>query len=102
MPIDTSNNSNFAGADDIALRDFARWSHLVFGAYSIKTVLGVCKDEDWQRVRVSMLGETLRFKMDALERWWAGRIENDAEDVERRKIQVTNYVYALKRGGLIK
>ncbi len=73
------------------------WSDLIFGKYNIKIVLEVVKQQEWQDLRVSLLGKPLEFKYKQLKHWLA--LNNHSE---KSKIQVTNYVYALKRGGLIK
>lgn len=72
------------------------WNKLIFGCYNRKEVLGAIDDCVWQRVRVSMIGESLEVKHQTL-------IDYLGEAPSRRQeIQVTNYVYALKRGGLWK
>jgi hypothetical protein len=71
--------------------------YLVFGKYDIKEVLRQVADKDWQRVRVSMLGTSHQFKWTALI-GYLGRCDYNFHS----RCVVTNYVYALKRGGVIK
>ena len=74
-----------------------KWQSLVFGKYNIQTVLIAVKEDSWQSTRKSMLGTTVEFKYNTLTNWL------DKQDwSERSKCQVTNYVYALKRGGILK
>lgn len=73
------------------------WNKLIFDKYSIKTILQIVKNEDWQKIRKSMLKTSLEFKYKTLKQWL---IYNDYSFDS--KVQVTNYVNALKRGGLIK
>lgn len=77
--------------------DMAKWQCLIFGSYNIKTVQDAVKDEDWQTYRVAMKGLPLEAKYKRLKNWLVLECIS-----ERACIQVTNYVYALKRGGLIK
>jgi hypothetical protein len=73
------------------------WKQLVFGRYSIKQVQRAVQDEEWQRYRKDMKGLSIAVKHLWL---WAYLYRKDYS--EDAKIRVTNYVYALKRGGLIK
>jgi hypothetical protein len=73
------------------------WNKLIFDKYNIKTVLQIVKNNDWQKIRKSMLKTSLEFKYKTLKQWL---IYNDYSFDS--KVQVTNYVNALKRGGLIK
>ena len=57
------------------------------------------QDEEWQIFRRELKGQTTRQKLQALARWY-GR----PWDVDRKYeswVQVTNYLNALKRGGLL-
>lgn len=74
-----------------------KWHELIFDRYNIGTVLDAVKDEDWQRTRRSMLGTTADFKYVTLVNWLDKKDYSD-----RSKCQVTNYVHALKRGGILK
>ena len=73
------------------------WNELIFGIYNIKTIKEAVKDTSWQKTRKSMLGTTLETKFETLYMW----LESNNYSV-KSKIQVTNYINALKRGGLIK
>lgn len=73
------------------------WRSVYFGNVKSSEVLDAVKDEDWQIVRRSMKGMTLEQKYKTLQSWL--RRKNRST---RAKIQVTNYVTALSRGGLIK
>ncbi len=72
------------------------WNHLIFGTYSPSQINWAVNDPNWQDVRISMIGEMLMTKYDILLRHLATQRYSD-----KAKIQVTNYVNALKRGGLI-
>lgn len=54
------------------------------------------KDPRWQLFRESLKGLSTEQKYKKLKEWLA------QHPTERAKIQVTNYVNALKRGGLVK
>ena len=54
------------------------------------------KDDDWQKVRKSMLRTDLKFKYETLQKW----LEKNKYS-EKSKIQIQNYVQALRRSGLI-
>lgn len=71
--------------------------YLVFGSYSIQTVLAEVKKPKWQRERIRMLRQPVEFKWNVLSAYLKAN-NFDAHS----KIVVTNYVYAIKRGGLIK
>jgi hypothetical protein len=71
------------------------WSSLIFGSYSHAEIAAAVSDPVWQSIRVSLLYTPLETKYAALQEYIGG-----APDPVRR-IQVTNYVNALKRGGLI-
>ena len=53
--------------------------------------------DDWQKIRKSMLGKSLSFKYKVLGDWLSKNKYS-----YQSKVQVHNYVNALKRGGLIK
>lgn len=72
------------------------WKRIHFGKLRRDEILYYVKDEDWQRVRKSMKGVSLGDKYDTLVRWLEANEYNHPS-----KVQVTNYVNALSRGGLI-
>ncbi len=86
----------FSEGSDV--RDARVWEReLVFGQYSIKEVLQEVKVARWQRERVRMLGTSHRFKWNVLRAYLRDNGFN-----RHSRCVVTNYVYALKRGGVIK
>lgn len=77
--------------------DAGTWSSLIFGVYDRRYVQIVVADDTWQRVRASMLGATLPVKYATLIDYLSAE-----EYTEEAQCRVTNYVNALKRGGVIK
>lgn len=73
------------------------WKVLYFGKVSKDEVLEYVRNEEWQAVRRSMLGTSLLVKYNTLLAWLVIKNYSYAS-----KVQVTNYVTALSRGGLIK
>ena len=73
------------------------WKKVYFGKLSRKEIQEAVKDMDWQAVRIGMKGTSIRVKYDTL-KWWLEK----QKYTNKAKIQVTNYVTALSRGGLIK
>jgi hypothetical protein len=83
------------------LSQASHWERVyVFGTYPIAEVLRCVKNAYWQGVRAGMLGTSLETKWLTLGRYLGD--PHATSDVHTRHVQVTNYVYALKRGGLIK
>lgn len=72
------------------------WHKLYFGHMNPKEVAICVSDATWQGVRMTMKGQSLRFKYDTLLSWLEINHYSRAA-----KVQVTNYVTALSRGGLI-
>lgn len=72
------------------------WHKLYFGRMSTKEVLHAVKDPAWQRIRISMKNQSLEFKYDILTDWL-----DTCNNSRKSQVQVTNYVTALSRGGLI-
>ena len=72
------------------------WNKFIYGSYSIKRVLEAVQDPDWQNLRMMMWGTSLETKYQMLEKYAQNNL------TEEKKIQITNYVNALKRGGLLK
>ena len=54
------------------------------------------KDENWQVTRKSMLKTSLEFKYDTLQKW----LEKNKFS-QKSKVQIQNYVQALRRSDLI-
>jgi hypothetical protein len=73
-----------------------KYDDLIFGSYSIAVVREAVKDPVWQRFRATLHGLSTERKLEEL-RWYV-RSFGHAD----MPVQVTNYVYALKRGGLLK
>jgi len=73
------------------------WSRLHFGKLSRDEIQSYVSDSTWQRIRKSLVGEQLSVKYEKLQLWLMINHYNRASQV-----QVTNYVTALSRGGLIK
>lgn len=74
------------------------WETLTYGA-SRDSIADVIKDEDWQILRKSLKGQSLELKHATLTHWI--EVSTNAVQLERRKIQVGNYVNALRRAGLV-
>jgi hypothetical protein len=81
---------------------FNGWRHLIFGCYNVHEIIQAVDDNRWQKIRCGLKGTTLEFKRQRLEQYvtnsktWTGVVPWAV------KVQVTNYVNALKRGGLIR
>ena len=58
--------------------------------------LQAVKNDDWQAVRKSMLRTDLKFKYETLQKWLEKNKYSD-----KSKIQIQNYMQALRRSGLI-
>jgi hypothetical protein len=75
------------------------WESLTFGRYGLKEILPAVRYNDWQEVRLWLKGKTLEQRYARLQEWiWTAR---GPAELLRRQIQVTNYVNALRRGGMI-
>ena len=72
------------------------WSELHFGIIRKKDIKRCVSRQDWQEVRHRMKGTNLEYKYKTCKEWLE---RNDYSD--ESKIQVTNYVNALSRGGLV-
>ena len=77
------------------------WHKLYFGKVSPKEVKIAVSDKEWQRVRLSMKGKSLREKYSILLDYYNNHM-NDSNNRRLLEVRVTNYVTALSRGGLIK
>lgn len=73
------------------------YNHLIFGTYNIKEVLTAVNWEEWQAVRINMLTTSTEYKLQRCEMFL-----RETTDVGRARICVTNYIHALKRGGLLR
>ena len=72
------------------------WMALTFDVYDMPTILKAVNDDAWQRLRVSLKGVPLPQRYRRLMLWLIAN-----EHSERAKVQVTNYVNALRRGGMV-
>lgn len=77
----------------------AEWEELVIPLRVIDIGRAV-SDERWQRLRVTLSGTSLSFRYKVLRAWLED--EQSGVSLTARRIQVANYVNALKRGGMIK
>jgi len=86
----------------------ADWQKLIFGSFSREEIRDAVQNGDWQMLRMSLMGTSMLTKYKALLEYLAIDDWTDVPDAVReyrakvRRVQVTNYVNALKRGGLIK
>lgn len=72
------------------------WKALHAGKITKAEIMEAIPDRLWQDLRISMLGASLSVKYSYLENWL--KIHQHSR---RAQVQVTNYINALKRGGLI-
>ena len=72
------------------------WNKLHFGKLNKQDILQYVQNPMWQKVRLSMKGTSLNTKYITLQHWL---VTNNYS--KESKIQVTNYVNVLKRGGLL-
>jgi hypothetical protein len=78
------------------------WNNLIFGTYNVqRDILPAVDDGNWQRFRLSLKNMPLDHRYDELLVYVT--LEDLSDDERRlRQIRVTNYVHALKRGGMWK
>lgn len=71
------------------------------GSYSPQQVQKYCvQDAEWQKFRLSLKGQSTTDKLDRLVAYWRVNMNGASAEREIRiRCQVTNYLYALKRGG---
>ena len=72
------------------------WNSLHFGKITRDEIIRYCQGEEWQKLRRMLLNTSLEEKFRKLKEWLAQH-----ENSRAAQVQVTNYVNALKRGGLI-
>lgn len=85
-----------------------KWPYKL-GSYSPAEVQAYCvRDADWQKVRLSMKGVSTEEKLEILDDYRSSKMEVTGEAnsstvyevlPERNRIQIDNYINALKRGG---
>ena len=79
------------------MAEYLNWAFLYCGKITRQEIQEFVKDEKWQQVRISMKGKSLGIKFETLWDWL------DSNEWSRKaQVQVTNYITALSRGGLIK
>lgn len=79
-----------------------RWPYALT-SYSPNEVQLYCvQDSVWQQFRQSLKGLTTERKLDKLFIWRDScLLHGDRESNHRNQVQVSNYINALKRGGLL-
>ena len=73
------------------------WGKLTFGSYSRVEIANAVADKSWQIVRRGLKGQHIAAKYVLLTYWY-----DTSHDKEKAKIQITNYVNALRRAGMVK
>lgn len=73
------------------------WEGLTFGSYSREQIDACVDDPDWQRLRLKLRGTALEVKFVKLTDYMRAQNYSFAA-----KVRVTNYVNALRRGGLVR
>jgi hypothetical protein len=88
------------------------WDKLIFGSFGAPLIQKAVADANWQQLRLRLLGMPHPYKYSALRAYIRELEEVEPpllfctqeewdERVLYRKIRCTNYVHALRRGGLI-
>lgn len=72
------------------------WSSLHCGKITTNEILQYCTGEDWQKLRRELKGTTLEEKFHLLRDWLISHNHS-----RTAQVQVTNYINALKRAGMI-
>ncbi len=76
-----------------------RWEFDV-GSYTVEQVKLYCvQDAEWQRFRLSLKGVSTVGKLAKLRMRRAQFLTEDGTQLEKYRIQIDNYINALKRGG---
>lgn len=73
------------------------WNKLVSGKLKMDEILEAVDNDEWQELRKSLKGQPLTHRYEELETY----LEKHNYS-KKAKIRVTNYVNALKRGGMVK
>ncbi len=73
------------------------WKGLYFGHITRDEIKRSITDKDWQKLRVSLKGKSLKYKNSELHKYLTVQNNN-----RKAQVRITNYVTALSRGGLIK
>lgn len=83
------------------------WDKLIFGTYNHHEVVDAIRDGEWQTFRSRLIGSLQEVKFTSLVKYiWEADIHFKMHHItlteyNRCKVRVTNYVNALRRGGLI-
>lgn len=73
------------------------WSELHFGKLTRADISRCIRDQDWQELRLELKYKSLDDRHRMLRNWLTRKGYSFCA-----KVQVTNYVNALKRGGMIR
>lgn len=73
------------------------WSIIHCGYISKVEIMDAVQDADWQDWRMALKGTSTEYKHGSLRQWLQRK-----GNTRRAQVQVTNYVNALKRGGIVK
>lgn len=78
-----------------------KWPHAVLPITALE-IQKYVQDEEWQRVRLSLKGQTTQRKLVTLDAWRSLKLTTHGQELPRdRQVQIDNYINALKRGGLL-
>lgn len=103
--LDANETSTVSVEEEIA-KDPLYYKDLIFGVFDINLVLTCVNDAEWQAFRISMKGQSTVEKLKMLRSYVGAnkRLANgtDAYIPHAVAVRVTNYIYALKRGGQLK
>jgi hypothetical protein len=83
--------------DLTGMDDFKNWKTLHCGRIKKREIELYVKDEEWQKVRLRMKNTSLTYRWIQLFVWLVQK-----ESSRASQVQVTNYINALKRGGMVK
>lgn len=72
------------------------WDKIHCGSITRKEIADSVPEPEWQLLRVRLKGTSLEVKYELLRDWL--EINNNSRTAQ---VQVTNYINALKRGGLV-
>lgn len=74
----------------------AEWNDIHCGYITQAEIRKYIENPNWQTLRESLLGTTLEYKFEKLKEWLEGHSRS-----REAQVQVTNYINALRRGGLL-
>lgn len=73
------------------------WGSIHCGKITKEEITKHVVDSNWQKLRLHLKGKDLGYKYFCLCNWL-----HDNKSSRSSQVQVTNYINALKRGGLVK